>query len=246
MENLNKNALFYTFLAIFSSTAIIALLGITNIIDIDESTKSVFVNSLLVEVAAAVVLLYKSANFFTKTPEQYSKDIIGHWWELIHNEDGNIAASYTNISFSKTQQLIIIGGDAYNEKFEQTARWDSKPAVYNASNKRLFYYWEGFKFNTEDLGNKYSGIGFITFLSRENNNKFSNAMGWYSRGNIDEGNVELNNYMELIRATKTEIEIMHNGTYEEKKKTFTEMLINWRKKYGRKLKNQQGSKLKKK
>ncbi len=232
MENIYKNTLFYTFLAIFGLTGIVTLLGITGLIPLDASVRDILVKILLVEVVTAVVLLYKSANFFTKTPEQNAKEIVGYWWELIHNKEYHVAASFTKISFSKNEQLLKVGGDGYNESFKQTARWDSAPAIYNANNNSLLYYWQGFRFG-ENLGKKFSGVGVLNFTSASENGLFHSAIGWYSTGNIEEGKAEINNYMEFVRATKEEVETMTNGTFEQKHEMFKNLLKNWRKKYGR-------------
>ena len=67
---MEKQYLFYVFLGIFSLTAIITLLGITGVL---KSIKSKYLNvlftSLILEVVAAVVLLFNSTNILDEAPQ---------------------------------------------------------------------------------------------------------------------------------------------------------------------------------
>ena len=62
MEKLD--VIFWIFIAIFTATAIITLLGVTNIIkSIKEKYLTVLVSSLIVEVVGAVVISYNQIDF---------------------------------------------------------------------------------------------------------------------------------------------------------------------------------------
>jgi hypothetical protein len=63
-----KTHLFYTFLVIFAATAIVTLLGVTNVIVIREGYLTALVSAFLIELAGAVIAIFKSANFFA--PEE--------------------------------------------------------------------------------------------------------------------------------------------------------------------------------
>jgi len=58
-----KNALFYTFLAIFVATAAVTLLGITGAVAIDDFYLKGLFGALLLELVGAVVGLYKATPF---------------------------------------------------------------------------------------------------------------------------------------------------------------------------------------
>ena len=59
-----KTHLFYTFLAIFAATAIVTLLGVTNVIVIREGYLTALVSAFLIELAGAVIAIFRSAKFF--------------------------------------------------------------------------------------------------------------------------------------------------------------------------------------
>jgi hypothetical protein len=59
-----KTHLFYTFLAIFAATSVVTLLGVTNVIPIHEGYLTALVSAFLLELAGAVIAIFKSANFF--------------------------------------------------------------------------------------------------------------------------------------------------------------------------------------
>jgi hypothetical protein len=59
-----KTHLFYTFLAIFAATSVVTLLGVTNVIPIHGGYLTALVTAFLLELAGAVIAIFKSANFF--------------------------------------------------------------------------------------------------------------------------------------------------------------------------------------
>lgn len=66
-----KDALFWIFLAIFSVTAIITLLGITGVIKtIKENYLNALFTALIIEVVAAVVLLFQNTDFLGVPAEE--------------------------------------------------------------------------------------------------------------------------------------------------------------------------------
>lgn len=58
------NALFYTFLVIFAATAVVTLLGVTGVFSIDSTQMNVLLGAFLVELAGAVIAIFKGAPFF--------------------------------------------------------------------------------------------------------------------------------------------------------------------------------------
>jgi len=59
-----KTALFVLFLSILAATAIITLLGVLEVIKIKESFLTALFTSLLIELVAAVIALFKKTSFF--------------------------------------------------------------------------------------------------------------------------------------------------------------------------------------
>jgi hypothetical protein len=58
--------LFYVFMAIFLVTAIVTLLGVTGVVTIPETQLNMLLGAFLVELAGAVVALYRRTDFFER------------------------------------------------------------------------------------------------------------------------------------------------------------------------------------
>ena len=69
-QNTMKNALFYTFLAIFAATAAVTLLGITGVVAIDDFYLKGLFGALLIELVGAVIALYRATPFFQAKPDK--------------------------------------------------------------------------------------------------------------------------------------------------------------------------------
>jgi hypothetical protein len=68
-----KTVLFWTFIGIFSLTAVVTLLGITGVLkSIKERYLNVLFTSLILEVVAAVLILFKSTDFTSEHQADYS------------------------------------------------------------------------------------------------------------------------------------------------------------------------------
>jgi hypothetical protein len=80
-----KIHLFYLFLAIFAATSIVTLLGVTNVIEIREGYLTALVSAFLIEVAGAVIAIFKSANFFGGEDKGVSAE--ERLWESIRKLD---------------------------------------------------------------------------------------------------------------------------------------------------------------
>jgi len=80
-----KTHLFYTFLVIFAATAVITLLGVTNVIAVRDGYLTGLVTAFLIELAGAVIAIFKSANFFS--PEKSEISVEAKVWESIRKLD---------------------------------------------------------------------------------------------------------------------------------------------------------------
>jgi len=60
-----KTHLFYTFLVIFAAPALVTLLGVTSVIVIKDGYLTALVSAFLLELAGAVIAIFKSADFFS-------------------------------------------------------------------------------------------------------------------------------------------------------------------------------------
>ncbi|MBC7818428.1 MAG: hypothetical protein IAG10_16195 [Planctomycetaceae bacterium] len=67
------DALFYTFLVIFAATAFVTLLGVVKKFPIDQENLRWLLSAFLVELAGAVIALFRGAPFFSK--DELAKNI---------------------------------------------------------------------------------------------------------------------------------------------------------------------------
>src|SRR5260370_16258833 len=58
------DVLFYTFLVIFAATALVTLLGVIGVIPIDRANLNWLLGAFLIELAGAVITLFRGAPFF--------------------------------------------------------------------------------------------------------------------------------------------------------------------------------------
>lgn len=99
--------LFYTFITIFIATAAVTLLGVVGVISIPEPQLSVLVGALLVELAAAVVALYRRTDFFARPTENLATTLGEGFAELDQVSD-EIVATIQNRSAKSTPPRFLI------------------------------------------------------------------------------------------------------------------------------------------
>jgi hypothetical protein len=61
--------LFYTFLVVFALTALVTLLGVVGVVSIDPSHLKLLLGAFLIELAGAVITLFRGAPFFGTSPD---------------------------------------------------------------------------------------------------------------------------------------------------------------------------------
>ena len=69
-----KTHLFYTFLVIFAATAVVTLLGVTGVIAIQDGYLTALVGAFLIELAGAVIAIFKGADFFASEKNQITAE----------------------------------------------------------------------------------------------------------------------------------------------------------------------------
>jgi len=99
------NYLFFTFLGIFVATAVVALLGITKRVNIDDKYLTPLFLSLILEVAGAIILLFGAADFFGISAQDF---INGLPEELRAEKEDHVTDKIISlVSQSKGQSLKI-------------------------------------------------------------------------------------------------------------------------------------------
>lgn len=96
MLDLRLNVLFYTFLAIFAATALVTLLGLVGTLSIPPTQLTVLVGAFFVELAGAVIALFRRTDFFVRPPESTAASI-GAAFEGLDRISDEITATIKNV-----------------------------------------------------------------------------------------------------------------------------------------------------
>jgi hypothetical protein len=71
---MRQASFFYSFLGIFIATAIVTLLGVTGVVTIRDTQLNLLLGAYLIELAAAVVALYRRTDFYQTKEGDHSKE----------------------------------------------------------------------------------------------------------------------------------------------------------------------------
>lgn len=117
-----KLTLFFVFIAIFTATAAITLLGVVKKIRIQSKYLNVLFSALLLEVAAAVVTLFKGTDFFYEKPpppippiteldgitltNTVGEQLIGTSWVVRNSKDWYTPGEFTLVLLRNGRMVI--------------------------------------------------------------------------------------------------------------------------------------------
>jgi hypothetical protein len=175
-----KAALLWTFLAIFASTAIVTLLGITGVFAVQDGYLRPLIMAVLVETAGALVVLFKRTDFFgdsSKTsPAQAS--ICGYWWEFNRNDE-RFGVNIVRIWVVDGE--LRMKGAAFDPEGNKQATWRSLAAALRDDTLELNYLWRGDEIETDTAADQFGGFGQVIFDGVANVTPQSGS-GWFARG----------------------------------------------------------------
>ena len=72
---MRQAVLYYAFVGICIATAVVILLGIIGIIEIPEAMLTILVSALLIEIAAALIALFRRTDFFADPPKNLASSL---------------------------------------------------------------------------------------------------------------------------------------------------------------------------
>jgi hypothetical protein len=220
-----RPALFYTFLAVFVLTAVMTFVGLLGIYPIADRYLNVLFASLLGEVIAAVVGLYKAADWFGRgRVEGAVRSIQGGWWQRVRTGTENVLG-YVTVDFSDEEQQLRLVGDAYSAAAEHYAHFWSISASLNAASMELWYFWKG---DRTSVDNDFSGVGYLRYERRADAGLFDLATGWFTTGNLEKSQVEERRKVEMIRASAEEARTMEGGDPAAKRELIGSMITRLR------------------
>jgi len=219
-----KNTLLGTFLLVFVATALIAILGIAGKLSIKDEYLDKLFYLLILQSIAPVITLFKKTSFFTDKPSN-DKLILGCWWQFVFYQRNN-AVSFFEISYSQSQQQLVLEGRSFNSNGEPFARWWSVGAAINAATLELRYFWKG---DHEKEEEDFSGVGSFRFKLAEKGAVVKEATGWFSSGNIDQLSVTGKQKVEVHRASEDQSKIMlSEDNFKDQSKLVQNVLSDWR------------------
>lgn len=191
MSDLRLNLLFYTFLAIFIATALVTLLGLIGAVSIPSVQLSLLVGAFFVELAGAVIALFRRTDFFARTPENLAASI-GAALEGLDRISDEITATIKNVpveqqvqpyrflirrmddSIVAYQRMNVITGQQLDQL---PKRQRDLVKGYERAMRRLVRDWEGLKSTGAPTGQdererelellrttKHNLVGLLDFL----------------------------------------------------------------------------------
>ncbi len=223
-----KQALFWTFLSVFAATALITLLGITDLLAIDKEYLSKLFYLLILEAIAPVIALFKKTAFFgDQLALDSAKSLCGLWWELVHNHP-DIALSFVEIQLPPGQSQIKLVGTAYDHNGTEVARWWSEGACLNNATLELFYYWRGDELTGKNIEKDFSGVSLIQFRQSADIKSIDYGAGWFTSGNIMELQVEGKRKVDMQRLNSVQRTMMVGGESRSKSQLALSVFSEWR------------------
>ena len=88
--------LFYSFITIFILTALVTLLGVMGVLKIGEIQLNMLLGAFLIELAGAVVALYRRTDFYTESPDNLATTL-GSAIEAFDHISDEIEATIKNV-----------------------------------------------------------------------------------------------------------------------------------------------------
>ena len=218
-----RGTLFFSVIGIFVATAVVTLCGVIGILTIQSGYLDVLFTTLVIELVAAVIGLFKATDWFGTSNSFSEADIIkGCWWQFIRYRRKN-AISFVEIKYSQKQQQFVINGHAYDAQGNPHAHWWSVGASLNAATLEFRYFWKG---DRETAEADFSGFGYWRF-----NNKPDRAIGWYTwmaSGGIDDLHFTGNKQkVELRLASKTDVKTMLSNDRKAKGELASSVYSYW-------------------
>jgi hypothetical protein len=203
-----RTTLFVTFVAIFLATAVLTLLGITGVLEIREGYLNALFTSLILEIVAAVLALFRSLSFLgAGDAGAQARLVTGSWWELVSDKPG-IAVSFVTIEYAPKTGRFTLAGDAFDDTGRRAADWTSSSAWLDPESLHLVYLWRGSETKSKQV--ELSGCGVIRFRV-DGGELATRGFGWYVAPGDPAVAGPGRAVVEMRRATEAEQAIMRSG-----------------------------------
>lgn len=170
-----RTTLFVTFLAIFVATAVLTLLAIAGVVHIDEGYLKALFASLILEIVAAMLALFRSASFFSGDDGAEAQRIVGAWCQFVRNKPG-VALSLVHVRTTGKAGRLRLDGEAFDEKGVAAGDWRSFVAWLDPDTLQLVYLWTGSEASLK--GGDLTGLGIVGFQASEAA-RVTRGFGWF-------------------------------------------------------------------
>lgn len=220
-SNSFRSVLFFTFITIFAATAVLTLLGITNVIPIRDGYLNTLFTSLIVETVGAVITLFRATSFTRGNSAEDVKLITGAWWEIVTSGREDIAMSFVRITHSPKTDAIVLAGDAYSPQGKRAADWTSSRAWLDEESSQLVYLWSGNEIVTKVT--ELTGIGVIRFRSKRDDAPADEGFGWFISPAVPTPDGTRRILIEMRRASDSERDVMLGEDHDAKAQLVTKL-----------------------
>lgn len=138
--------------------------------------------------------------------------IVGYWWQFVINDDVGSVLSLLEIAAEKPANLWLTG-TSWSPDGALDARYRSRAANFNESERTLYYYWEG-QHPREKAIPTYFGVGEIVF--RTTGTIASQGEGWFSTSSASEVTNTLAKSTAYVRVSPDELTIMQGADRDKR------------------------------
>ena len=100
---------------------------------------------------------------------EYSKTILGYWWEKVEVADANQTISHLEIELDEVINSVKLSGKTYDLDGQKIADWKSLLGRIDVEERKVLYHWDG-RFTKPDIITfPFHGFGEIKFDKPEAN-----------------------------------------------------------------------------
>jgi hypothetical protein len=210
--------LFSVFVLFFSATAVVALLGLTGQVTIEEEFKKPLYYGVIFQIAGVVIAVARSGLI----PPEPPKEILGDWWELLHNHK-QAKLCFLEIKHPPTQRQLVIDGKAYDRAGKHVADWNSEGMFRKPNTLEWVLFWKGREFAAPQT--EVGGIGLFRFVEPADGQAANEGGGWYTPGRDDAPKIAVS----LRRMTEEESKVMRAADDSAKQRLAASVWSKWNK-----------------
>ena len=139
---------------------------------------------------------------------QFARDIEGYWWSL--REWTTKTVGHVEFRIDRADSMPRVTGHVYQRNGKQVAKWESKACCVLANERKLYYYFTGYRNETRKRRQaQYAGFTEYAFAGKRK--RPSSGTGVFSDRNLAEALSLEPKSLKLRRCTTKETKIMETN-----------------------------------